>query len=323
VTILIFGANSGVGKELRAFIKENKCDVIWATSQECNLLSRTEVDSFIKYHNPDTVINLAARVGGMFDNMNRPYDYLYENLMINGNVIDSCRCYGVKKLLSFSSTCAYPDVMPDESYPLSEEDIHAGPPTPTNFSYGYAKRVMQVQTESCNQQYGTQYSYISPCNLYGAYCKFDDTSHYLDRLIRKVWEYNQGKIDKIEMAGGSSAKRQYAWTKDLCEVIKRWIDLPAQALTVNFASPENITIKDITKIVTYACNAIEPVPFGTTIDCIQYVKVKFLNESMCGQANKEISSAKLLSTSGYEDFKFTPLEQGVREVYKEVSKLWQ
>jgi GDP-L-fucose synthase len=302
--ILVFGANSSVGKEFIAL--QNTQYIIKMDSKSCNLMNKNEVNSIIKRHSDVAcVINLAAKVGGIFSNVKEPYDYLTQNIIMNSNIIDACRKYGIKNLLSLSSTCAYPDVLDDSLYPIKEESIHLGPPPISNMGYGYAKRVMQLQTELCNQQYGTNFSYFIPCNLYGPYSKFDDHAHFLGKLIRKIWEYNTGKIDKIEMNGGSTAKRQYLFTQDLANCIVWWLSKNYPITYTNIAPKETKTIREITDIALKVC------------EC--KANVKFLDESISGQIRRDVSSELYLKTNNIE---FTSLANGIKTTYEQVLQQW-
>ena len=118
----------------------------------------------ISMYKPDVVIHCAAKVGGVGANMEFPADFFMDNIRMNTNVIQACHELKVKKLVSFLSTCVFPDKV---EYPLDETKIELGAPHPSNFAYAYAKRMADVQIRAFNQQYGTQYFSVIPCNVYG------------------------------------------------------------------------------------------------------------------------------------------------------------
>ncbi len=298
--ILVVGASSSVGKELIPILNKYS-QVLPVTSKDCNVVKQTEVESLLRFNaDVDCVINLAATVGGIFDNINRPYDYIYNNTLINSNVIQGCRNVGIKNLMSISSTCVYPDVLDDSFYPLTEECVHLGKPPESNLGYAYAKRLMMFETELCNQQYGTNFTYLIPSNLYGYYSHYDDSAHFLGKLIHKIHQYNTGKIDKIEMMGGSSGKRQYLFVEDLCKIISKWVSNAFPIMNCNVAPNENITIKEITDTALKVCGCKAEVKFST---------------DMVGQVRRDVSNEKLLKI---RNVKFTILEDGIKLIYEKM-----
>ena len=296
--LLVLGKNSSVGKELAEALPPDK-NHIYVDSQTCDLLSEQETGELIWAIQPDVVIMLAATVGGIFDNVNRPYDYLTENVRMQTNVIEACRKNKVGRLLTLSSSCAYPD---RNIYPSKEHQLYEGAPARSNLGYGLAKRLLIEQIQACNSQYGTNYSCLIPTNLYGKFSKYDEHSHFLGKLIRKIADYNAKKIDKIEMMGGSSAVRSYLYIPDLVQCIKLWLDDTGGPLIANISPIEKYSIKVITRIALDACNCD--------------ADVKFLDEGMAGQINKEISSDLLMSR--YSGMTFTSLRDGIRNVYEAI-----
>jgi GDP-L-fucose synthase len=274
--------------------------IIRATSSNCNLLNQNEVNSFVRFHaDVDAVIHLAARVGGIYDNIKYPYEYLVENIRMNTNVIDSCRYNGIKNLIAISSTCVYPDVLDESYYPLKEESMDYGPPPKTNYAYAISKRAMQTQIEVSNKQYGTNYTYIIPSNLYGFHSHYDESSHFLGKLLYRIHEYNNGSLDKIEMLGSSKGKRQFTFTTDVVQILTKWLERGFPQMNCNIANPENLTIGEITEIALRICKCD--------------AKVVFSDETMVGQLNKEVSCEKLQSIWPQE---FIRLECGIKSVYE-------
>ena len=178
--ILVTGGSGMVGKSLKKILPE----ATYLSSKECDLKNEEEVKSLMNNNEFDTVIHLAAKVGGIIDNINKPDDYFVDNIQMNTNIVKWSRITGVKRFIGILSTCIYPDKV--ISYPMTEDMLHQGPPTPTNFSYGYAKRCLAVQIDACNKQYGTKYQYLTPCNLYGENDKFGDNSHFIAVLVKKI-----------------------------------------------------------------------------------------------------------------------------------------
>ena len=159
--ILVTGGSGLVGQSLQKFIP----DAIYLSSKDYDLTTEIGVKNMYLKYKPEVVIHLAAKVGGILDNIKNPAEYYTENVLMNTLLVEYARRMNVKRFLGVLSTCIFPDVM--EKYPMKEEDLHSGPPTLTNFSYGYAKRSLAVQIEAYNKQYNTKYQYLTPCNLYG------------------------------------------------------------------------------------------------------------------------------------------------------------
>ena len=301
--ILVTGSNGCLGKELRKkLIGRN---VSFLTRNDCDLENANDVKWTMARYKPDYVINCAAKVGGLADNMAHQYDYFNRNVSINNNIIHACLIHSVPRLLCFSSSCAYPDVLPENYYPMIEDNVHLGIPTTTNFSYGYAKRVMQVQIDSCNRQYGTKFSYITPSNLYGPTDNFEESGHFLAKLIRAIWLFKIGRTNDIVMKGSGEAMRQYTHVSDLAKCVIFHIDNDIQA-NYNFSYPMNIKTSIIAEIALKTCG----------VDSV----VKFTGEVSAGQLRKDISIAKFLRIQ--PEFQFTPLYDGIKQTYNEIDKRW-
>ena len=130
MNILVTGGSGLVGKHLEDILP----DAVYISSKDFDLTDINRVDSMLDFFRPKIVIHLAARVGGIVDNINRPVDYLEENILMNTNILKKCHDFNVERVISILSTCIYPDKV--DIYPMLEEDLFNGPPTPTNFSYG-------------------------------------------------------------------------------------------------------------------------------------------------------------------------------------------
>ena len=248
-SMLITGGSGLLGSALRKIIP----NATYVSSKEYDLTLMSEVQRMYKKIKPSRVIHLAARVGGIFDNIHHPSDYFEENILMNTFMVKYARESGVKRFLGILSSCIYPDVV--ESYPLKEEDIHKGPPTSSNFSYGMAKRALAVQIESCNEQYGTNYNYLIPCNLYGTSDKDDDEkSHFVTALVKKIHLANRDGKESIVLYGDGSPLRQFMHADDAARVLQRVIE---QDITESFnlAPEENISIDAIARVALRSTNS--------------------------------------------------------------------
>ena len=293
--ILVTGGSGLVGKHLKDILPE----ATYVGSRPWNLLRPSRVDNLLSIFKPDVVVHLAARVGGIMDNITYPVEYLEENTLMNTNLLRACHEHDVEKVIAMGSTCMYPDVL--EEYPMKEEDLFNGPPPPDNFAYAMSKRLMASQIDSYVKEYKRDWSYIIPCNLYGEYDKYEEHhSHFVSALIKKIYEAE----DSIEIWGTGKPLRQFMYAGDLARVIEYII---RNNITGNYnVAPDYVhSIEDITKIGMKACGKSN-------------LEITYDNTKPDGQYRKDVDSSKLLSVLG--DFKFTPLSKGIRRVYDNFSE---
>ena len=293
--ILVTGGSGLVGKHLKDIMP----DATYIGSKDCDLTDVTQVDAMMNLFKPKIVVHLAARVGGIVDNINHPVEYLEENIMMNNNVLKKCHEYKVDKLISILSTCIYPDVV--DTYPLKEEDLFNGPPTPTNFSYGFAKRCMAVHIDSYVKQYDKKWCYLIPCNLYGEHDKYEEHhSHFVSALIKKIYE----ATDTVEIWGTGKPLRQFMHAEDLARVIVYMIE---NDIVDNFnVAPDYVhSIEEITKIGMESCGKGD-------------LEIIYDNTKPDGQYRKDVDSSKLISVM--EGFEFISLEEGIKRVYDNFSQ---
>jgi len=292
--ILVTGGSGLVGTCLKKIIS----NAVYVTSKDYNLTKENDVQKMFIDHKPDVVIHLAAKVGGIIDNINHPAEYFTENVLMNTLLIDYSYKNNVTQFLGILSTCIYPDTV--ESYPLNEEDLHLGPPTITNFSYGYSKRCMAVQIDSYNQQYGTKYNYLIPCNLYGDNDKNDiNKSHFVTALIKKIYEANKNNSDHITLFGDGTPFRQFLHASDLANIIKLVIDNNIVE-SFNVATTENYSIKEIAEIALKSCNSSN-------------LAINFDTTKPNGQYRKDVSIKKLNTL--FPEYSPISLSDGIKNIY--------
>lgn len=291
--ILVTGGTGLVGRHLQEILPE----AIYISSNDYDLTSETDVKNLCQ-NDWDHIIHLAARVGGILDNINYPAEFIEQNLLMSVLLLKYARINSVPKLTAILSTCIYPDVF--DKYPLTEKDLHKGEPQATNFAYAIAKRSLAVQIDAYNQQYNSNYNYLIPCNLYGLYDKVDEQrSHYLTALIGKIIKAEREKNKHINLLGTGKPLRQFMFAGDLAEVIKYCVDNNLHE-SFNVAPDENRSISKIAEIALKVCNA-------------ENLEIVFDETSPDGQYRKDVSNAKLKSL--IKDFSFTPLSIGIEKVY--------
>lgn len=292
--IIVTGGSGMVGNSLKKILP----NAIYLSSKDYDLTSEKEVDLLFSKLKPNIIIHLAAKVGGIIDNINKPGEYFTQNILMNTLLVDRAQKNNTKRFIGILSTCIYPDKA--DNYPMSEEQLHLGPPTPTNFSYGYAKRSLAVQIDAYNKQYNTKYQYLIPCNLYGEYDKFGDNSHFIAALIKKIHEAKKNNKDEIILFGTGKPLRQFMHSDDLAYMIKYCIDNEIYD-SFNVAIEQNLSIYEIAKIAIEACDA-------------SHLNIKFDNTKPDGQYRKDVVINKLKSIN--PNFQTIDLYDGIKKTYQ-------
>jgi len=286
--ILITGGTGMVGSAFKDI--DTKHNLVLIGSSEQDLTDCESAYSAISKHNPDAVIHLAARVGGVKGNSDYVADFYSDNIRINTNVLLSAHSLGVKKVLSLLSTCIYPD---KATYPLTEEQIHNGPPHQSNFGYAYAKRMLEVQSRAYRQQYGRNFITAVPNNLFGEYDNFDlENGHVIPAIIRKVYEAKQSGSD-IVLWGDGTPLREFTYSKDLAKILLFLLERYDRIEPINVGNTNECSIKDIAMIIADIFNYQGSIIWDTS-------KPK-------GQMRKPSDNSNLLSmgwkSEDYSDFR--------------------
>lgn len=294
MTTIVTGGSGLVGRNLQKIMP----DACYLSSQDGDLRTEHGVYSIFERFKPTRVVHLAARVGGISDNIARPATYIQDNVLMNSILLNAALEYEVESFMGILSTCIYPDVC--DQYPMTEEDLHLGPPTPTNFSYAYAKRLMAVQIDAINEQYGKNYNYLIPCNLYGAEDNDDDIkSHFVTALLKKIQHAKVNNENYITLYGTGTPLRQFMHAMDLAKTIKYCLDNDITE-SFNVATDENYSIKEIAKIALHATDA-------------SGLEIKFDSSKPDGQHRKDVSTHKMQTIM--PDFKPIKLIDGIRMSY--------
>ena len=294
--ILVTGGSSMVGQHLKKYLK----DATYISSKDCDLTDQQATRDFFWKFKPDIVIHLAAKVGGITDNINNAVEFFEQNVSINTNVVKESFRSGCNKIIATLSTCIYPDLRTDLEYPLIEAHLHQGPPTDSNFTYGYAKRSMQVHMDAYNKKYGTCYSTIVPCNLYSEYDHFEgDKAHFVASILQKVKDYQDGKTKEVTLFGDGTPLRQFMYADDLAKAINILLDAE-KPFNYNLCNNENLSIKEIAKTVQESLDIDFPIYWNT--------------KKPNGQYRKDASSRKFLSA--HSNFEFTSLKDGIKLTYE-------
>ncbi len=301
--VLVTGGSGLIGNAIQNCISVQKSDVekvekyIFLSSQDGDLRKYSEAKNIFEKYQPTYVIHLAARVGGLYANMNYPVEFYRDNILMNDNIMQLCHEFKVKKLISCLSTCIFPD---KTSYPIDETMIHNGPPHESNASYAYAKRMIDIMNHSYNKEYGCNFTSIVPTNIYGPHDNFDlENSHVIPGLIHKAYLAKK-KGENFVIAGSGKPLRQFIYSKDLAELIiyvmKNYHSIEPIILSVDEDS--EVSIQDIVYIIAEFFE-------------IENDQIIFDTSKADGQYKKTASNKKLREL--LPNYQFTDLKKGIFE----------
>jgi len=247
--IYVAGHRGMVGSAiLRCLIKEGFQNLVTRTSSELDLRNQAAVHAFFEQERPEYLFLAAAKVGGIVANNTYRGEFLYENLMIQNNVIHAAKTSGVKKLLFLGSSCIYPKLAPQ---PLKEDYLLTGLLEPTNEPYAIAKIAGIKLCEAYRSQYGCNFISAMPTNLYGPNDNYDlHTSHVLPALIRKFHEAKVNGDDFVEMWGTGKPLREFLHVDDLAEASLFMMLHYDDASHVNIGTGEDLSILELAQLIS-------------------------------------------------------------------------
>jgi GDP-L-fucose synthase len=300
--IFVAGHNGMVGSALvRKLTELGYTNIVIANRRELDLTNQMSVQAFIANENPEYVFLAAAKVGGIKANKEKKADFIYDNLMIQSNVIKWSHQFGVKKLLFLGSSCIYPKFC---KQPIKEEYLLTGELEPTNDAYAIAKIAGIKMCQSYNEQYGTDFISVMPTNLYGPNDNYDlNNSHVLPAMIRKFHEAKIEGKPSVEIWGTGTPKREFLYVDDLADACVFLMKNYTGSDIINIGTGQDVTIAelavDIAKIVGYNGN-------------IHY------NTSMPDGTPRKLLDVSKLEEIGWK-YK-TSLKEGIEKTYKDYVK---
>ena len=219
--------------------------------EDYDLVQLEPVKRLLADARPDLIIHLAAHVGGIGANRERPAEFFYDNLMMGVQLMHEAWRSGVAKFVAIGTVCAYPKFTP---VPFKEDDLWDGYPEETNAPYGLAKKMLLVQAQAYRQQYGFNAIYLLPVNLYGPRDNFNPrSSHVIPAIIRNVLEAQQKGQDEIVQWGDGSPTREFLYVEDAAEGILRASEAYDGPEPVNLGSGKEISIKDLADLIARLC----------------------------------------------------------------------
>uniref|UniRef100_A0A6U4CW21 GDP-L-fucose synthase n=2 Tax=Phaeomonas parva TaxID=124430 RepID=A0A6U4CW21_9STRA len=300
--ILVTGGTGLVGKGIQAAIKKDPLaadeSYIFLSSRDGDLRDKEATRAIFRRHRPTHVIHLAALVGGLFANQRRKVDFFRENILINDNIMECCREFGVEKLVSCLSTCIFPD---KTTYPIDETMIHDGAPHESNEGYAYAKRLIDVMNRCYQDQHGCKFTSIVPTNVYGPYDNFSiEEGHVIPGLVHKAYLAKERDSNFI-IWGSGTPLRQFIHAEDLGALtvwtMRNYDEVDPIILSVG--EEDEVSIADVAKMIAKE--------MGLRDD-----QVQFDTSKADGQFKKTASNAKLRTY--LPDYEFKPMDEGIREV---------
>jgi len=267
-------------------------NILSTPSSHFDLRRQDDVERFFKNNEPEYVYLAAAKVGGIGANKDYPGHFIYDNLMIQSNIIHAARKFGVKKLLFLGSSCIYPKMC---EQPIKEEYLMTGPLEPTNDAYAIAKIAGIKMCQAYRKQYGFNAISLMPTNLYGPNDNFDlETSHVLSALIRKFHEAN----DEVTLWGDGSAMREFLHVDDLAEACFACMKDYNGSDPINVGTGEDVTIKELAETISSV--------------------VRFEGETVWDTDKPNGTPRKLLNIDRIKELGWTPkisLRQGIASTY--------
>ena len=237
--------NTGlVGSAIVRMLKKKRFyNIISSPSSHWDLTVQSRVEQFFRINQPEYVFLAAAKVGGIGANSESPAHFIYDNLMIQTNIIDCAYRYGAKKLIFLGSSCIYPKFA---NQPIKEEELMTGALEPSNDAYATAKIAGIKMCQAYRQQYGFNAISVMPTNLYGPNDNYDlEKSHVLPAMIRKFHEAE----DKVNLWGDGSARREFLHVDDLAEALYLLLNQYNEASPINVGTGEDVTIKELAETV--------------------------------------------------------------------------
>jgi GDP-L-fucose synthase len=292
--IWIAGHKGLVGRAFSNRLAQENCTLL---TTDFDLRHQADTLRWFHQNKPDIVIIAAARVGGILVNFQKPAEFLYDNLMIESNIINSAHLIGVEKLLFLGSSCIYPKEAPQ---PITEDSLLTAPLEPTNEAYAIAKIAGIKLCQSYREQYGANFISAMPCNLYGPGDCFDAaSSHVIPALIMKAHEAKMQGHPSLKIWGSGTSLREFLYIDDLADALLFLLQNYEGKQHINIGSGQELSILELTKKI---CAVIG---FDGTIE---------LDTSMPDGTMRKIMDSSKIQQAGWQ-FK-TDLETGLQNTYK-------
>lgn len=292
-TILVTGGTGFLGSRVVSMLEKKQVkNIIVPHSVENDLRLRENCFEITK--NIDIVFHLAAKVGGIGLNQEKPGELFYDNLMMGTNLMEESRKNGVKKFVALGTICSYPKFTP---IPFNEENIWNGYPEETNAPYGLAKKMLLVQSQAYHQQYNFNSIVVFPTNLYGPNDNFEEnSSHVIPALIKKIFFAKKTGKKNILVWGDGSPSRDFLYVEDAAEAIILAAEKYSKQVPINLGTGEEVTIKELVDKIQKIMNS--------------NLEVEWETDRPNGQPRRCVSFERAKNEIGF--FPKTSLDEGLR-----------
>lgn len=249
--VIVTGGAGFLGRIVVERLNESGAIVFVPRSEKYDLVDRADCRRLLADAQPDLVLHLAARVGGIEATRANPGRFFFENLMMGAQLIEECRLAGVEKVVATGTVCAYPKFA---AIPFKEDDLWNGYPEETNAPYGLAKKMLLVQSQAYRQQYGFNSVVLFPVNLYGPRDNFDpETSHVIPAMVRKCIWARDHDIEEVVLWGDGTPTREFLYVDDCAEGILLAAERYDGREPVNLGSGAEISMRDLAHLVARIC----------------------------------------------------------------------
>ena len=295
-SVFVAGHRGMVGSALLRRLGREDCRILTAARSELDLGDQRAVNAWMDRMRPDVVVIAAAKVGGILANTTAPVDFLYDNLMIEANLIHAAHRVGVKKLLFLGSSCIYPKLA---TQPLREDSLLTGPLEPTNEWYAIAKIAGIKLCQAYRRQYGARFISAMPTNLYGPNDNFDlATSHVMPALMRKIHEAKTTGAPMVTLWGTGTPRREFLHVDDLADALVMLLEAYEADQHINVGVGEDVSIAELAAIIA------EVIGFegGFTMD-----------STKPDGTPRKLMDVSRLTALGWQPS--VPLERGIRDTY--------
>jgi len=294
--VFVAGGHGMVGAALQRRLAQEGCDLIAAPRGALDLRRQADVERWMDQHKPEVVFVAAARVGGIWANSTRPAEFIYDNLMIEANLVEAARQVGVRKLIFLGSSCIYPR---EAAQPMAESALLTGPLEPTNEWYAVAKIAGIKLVQGYRRQYGCDFITAQPTNLYGPGDNFDlQASHVIPALLRKMHEAAQAGAASVTVWGSGQPRREFLHVDDLADALVFLARTYSGEEIVNVGSGDEVTIRALAEEIAAVTGFTGELAFDA--------------DKPDGPPRKRVDTSKL-SAMGWE--RRTPLRQGLESTY--------
>ncbi len=294
--VWVAGHRGMVGSAVVRRLASENCEVLTVGRQELDLTDQAAVNAWMEKTRPDAIVLAAAKVGGIHANNSMPAEFLYENLVLQTNVIHAAYKCGVEKLLFLGSSCIYPKEAPQ---PIKEEYLLTGSLEPTNEWYAIAKIAGIKMCQAYRKQYGVDFISAQPTNLFGPGDNYDlETSHVLPALLRKLHEAKTNNAPSVTLWGTGAALREFLYVDDLADALVFLLKSYSGETPINIGSGTEVTIRELAELIA---------------DTVGYkVELRFDSSKPDGTPRKLMSS-DFLHNLGWNHAR--PLRDGIIQTY--------